>query len=45
MTQHEIEKWSPFKAWLYSLFYRNPKSNLAVVGRLQLTPTYWHRDS
>lgn len=31
MTHEEIERWSPFKVWLYSLFNRSPKSNLAVV--------------
>lgn len=31
MTQEDIERWSPFKVWLYSLLYRSPKSNLAVV--------------
>jgi len=27
----EVERWSPFKAWLYSLIRRSPKSNLAIV--------------
>ena len=33
----EIERWSPFRAWLYSLFNRNPKSNRAVVELIGLT--------
>lgn len=31
MSQVEIERWSPLKVWLYSLFYGSPKSNAAVV--------------
>ena len=31
MTTEEIERWSPLKAWLYSLFNRNPESNVAIV--------------
>lgn len=31
MPTEDIECWSPLKAWLYSLFYRSPKSNVAVV--------------
>lgn len=31
MTQHDVEQWSPLKAWLYTLINRNPKSNLSVV--------------
>jgi ubiquinone/menaquinone biosynthesis C-methylase UbiE len=33
----QIERWSAFRAWLYSLFYRTPKSNLAVVEFAELT--------
>lgn len=35
MTQ-DIERWSPFKAWLYALFNRSPKSNLAVIQLVDL---------
>lgn len=31
MTIEDIERWSPLKAWLYSLVNRSPKSNLAMV--------------
>ena len=34
----DIECWSPFKSWLYSLINRNPKSNRAVVELLELGP-------
>lgn len=34
----EIERWSPFKSWLYSLFNSNPKSNTAAVDYAGLTP-------
>lgn len=33
-TNDEIERWSPFRAWLYTLIYRNPKSNLAVIDHI-----------
>ena len=29
--EHEVEKWSPFKAWAYSLISRSPRSNLEIV--------------
>lgn len=32
----EIERWSPFKSWLYSVFSRNPRSNRAVIAMLDL---------
>lgn len=31
MPHDEIECWSPFKVWLYSLRFRSPKSNIATV--------------
>lgn len=31
MTADEIERWSPFKVWLYSLVWKSPKSNRAAV--------------
>lgn len=31
MPHDEIERWSPFKVWLYSLRFRTPKSNHAAV--------------
>ena len=31
MTIQDIERWSPLRAWLYSLVNRSPKSNLAAV--------------
>lgn len=37
MTVEEIERWSPIKVWVYSLFSRNPKSNQAVVDLAELT--------
>jgi SAM-dependent methyltransferase len=37
MTTNEIERWSPLKAWLYSLLNRNPKSNLAAVELASLS--------
>lgn len=37
MTLEDIERWSPFKVWVYSLFSRNPKSNHAVVDLAGLT--------
>lgn len=36
MAAHEVERWSPLKAWLYSLVNRSPGSNLAVVERASL---------
>jgi SAM-dependent methyltransferase len=32
----EVERWSAFKVWLFSLLNRNPKSNVAAVDRLGL---------
>ena len=37
MTTEEIERWSPLRAWLYSLINRSPKSNLAAVELASLT--------
>lgn len=37
MTTGEVERWSPLKAWVYSLFNRSPDSNLAVVELASLT--------
>jgi len=37
MTTEEIERWSPLRAWLYSLINRSPKSNLAAVELAALT--------
>jgi len=37
MDQGKIERWSPLKAWLYNLFNRSPKSNLAVIERAGLS--------
>lgn len=28
---HEVERWSPIKAWFYTLLHRSPKSNVAIV--------------
>lgn len=36
MTTLEVERWSPFKVWLYSLFNRSPKSNRMVIELLDL---------
>ena len=36
-SNEDIERWSPIKVWLYSLFSRNPKSNIAVVDLAALT--------
>lgn len=33
----DVERWSAFKVWLYSLHNRNPKSNLAAVHRMSLS--------
>lgn len=38
MTSEQIERWSPLKAWLYSLLNRSPKSNVAIVERAGLGP-------
>lgn len=32
----DVEQWSGLKAWAYSLFNRNPKSNLVAIERLSL---------
>lgn len=37
MTTEEVERWSPLRAWLYSLVNRNPASNVAVVELASLT--------
>lgn len=37
MANDEIERWSPLKAWLYSLLHRSPKINAAVVEMASLT--------
>lgn len=37
MSSAEVERWSPLKAWLYSLFHRMPRSNVAVVERASLS--------
>lgn len=37
MTTHEVERWSPFKAWIYTLLQRSPKSNAAIVRYASLT--------
>jgi ubiquinone/menaquinone biosynthesis C-methylase UbiE len=34
----DVERWSALKVWVFSLFNRNPKSNLAAVDRLSLGP-------
>lgn len=33
----DVERWSAFKVWLFGLFNRTPKSNLAVVEHARLT--------
>lgn len=38
MADENIERWSPLKAWMYSLLHKKPKSNLAIVDRLSLGP-------
>lgn len=38
MADENIERWSPLKAWMYSLLHKKPKSNLAIVDRLDLGP-------
>ena len=37
MPAHEIERWSPLKAWLYSQLNRSPKSNRATVELASLS--------
>ncbi len=37
LAHTDIERWSPFKAWLYSMFNQNPNSNLEVINRASLT--------
>ncbi len=37
-AHQEVERWSPFRVWLYGLHNRNPKSNLAAVDWLALKP-------
>ena len=34
----DVERWSSLKVWLFSLFNRDPKSNLAAVDLLSLNP-------
>jgi ubiquinone/menaquinone biosynthesis C-methylase UbiE len=34
----DVERWSSLKVWLFSLFNRDPKSNLAAVDLLSLKP-------
>lgn len=34
---HDVERWSPVRAWFYTLLNRNPKSNEAVVEYAELT--------
>ena len=36
VTSSDVERWSPFKVWLYNLFNRNPKSNRIVIELLDL---------
>ena len=38
MASPEIERWSGFKVWLFSLRNRTPKSNLAAVDRVVPRP-------
>jgi ubiquinone/menaquinone biosynthesis C-methylase UbiE len=38
MAAEEVERWSPLRAWLYSLLHQNPKSNLVVVERASIDP-------
>lgn len=37
MRHDDVERWSPFRAWLYSLVNRSPKSNSAVVDLTRLS--------
>jgi len=32
----DVERWSALKVWFFSLFHKNPKSNLAAVDRMAL---------
>ncbi len=34
----DVERWSALKVWLFSLFNKNPESNLAAVDRFGLEP-------
>jgi ubiquinone/menaquinone biosynthesis C-methylase UbiE len=34
----DVERWSALKVWLFSLFNRNPKSNIAAIDQLSLEP-------
>jgi SAM-dependent methyltransferase len=36
MSSHDIERWSPFKVWLFGLFNKTPESNLAIIDRIGL---------
>lgn len=29
--EHEVERWSPLRAWLYTLISRSPRSNLEII--------------
>lgn len=35
----DVERWSPLKVWLFSVFNRDPKSNLAAVDLMTLEST------
>ena len=37
MTTNEVERWSPLRAWFYSLVNRSPQSNVVVVERASLS--------
>ncbi|HEU4895834.1 MAG TPA: class I SAM-dependent methyltransferase [Acidimicrobiia bacterium] len=37
MSTEDIERWSPLRAWLYTIFNRNPDSNVAIVEFASLT--------
>ncbi len=34
----DVERWSPFRVWVYSLLNRSPQSNILAVDRLALGP-------
>jgi ubiquinone/menaquinone biosynthesis C-methylase UbiE len=34
----EVERWSAFRVWLYTLLHRDPKSNLAVIEHVAPGP-------
>lgn len=34
----DVERWSPFRVWVYSLINRSPQSNILAVDRLALGP-------